>query len=288
MKKVIKSFTLIIAFLFASTMVFAQGDIISAKDFGKAIKDKNTVVVSAQSKKNYGVSHIKGAIHLDHKKLYKDGKPEGLIKTPEELAKVFAAHGISNTSNIIIYDGAKNKYAGRVYWILKYAGAANVKMLEKDMKAWRSARVPLTKAPAKVKAAQFAAAVNNDVIVDMAWVKAHMADASVALVDVRVVDEFTGKSTTPVSPGHIKGAINLNWESLVTAQGVLKDKASIESLFKSAGITADKTIVFYCATSVRAGLPYFVAKTMLAYPNVKVYDGAMNEWETVTSNPIEK
>ena len=288
MKNVIKSFALIIAFMLTATVGMAQGDIITAKDFGKAIKDKNTVIVSAQSKKNYGVSHIKGSIFLDHKLLYKDGKPEGILKTPEEMAKILGETGISNTNTIIIFDGAKDKYAGRVYWILKYLGAENVKILEKDMKAWRSARVPLTKAPTKGKSTTFAVNVNADVIVDMAWMQSHVKDAGVVIVDVRPTDEFIGNSKSHPSPGHIAGAINLDWETLVTAKGVLKDKAIIESLFKSAGITSDKTIVFYCATSVRAGLPFFVAKTILAYPNVKVYDGAMNEWETVAANAIEK
>jgi len=288
MKNLIKSFVLMIAFVLSASASIAQGDIITAKDFGKAIKDKNTVVVSVQSKKNYGVSHIKGAIHLDHTKLYKEGKPEGLLKSPAEMAKIFGDLGISNTNNIIVYDGAKDKYAGRVYWILKYLGAKNVKLLEKDMKAWRSARVPLTKSPAKGKATTFTASIDNSVIVDMAWMKSHFKDANVVIVDVRETDEYVGTSTSHKSPGHIAGAVNLNWETLVNGQGVLKDKASIESLFKSAGITADKTIVFYCATSVRAGLPFFVAKTIMGFPNVKVYDGAMNEWETDASNPIEK
>ena len=43
----------------------------------------------------------------------------------------------------------------------------NVQLLEKDMKAWRTARVPLTKAPAKGKATTFTANVNADIIVDM-------------------------------------------------------------------------------------------------------------------------
>ncbi len=288
MKNVIKSFTLIIAFLLTSSIGMAQGDIITAKDFGKAIKDKNTVIVSAQSKKNYGVSHIKGAILLDHKLLYKDGKPEGILKSLDEIAKTIGETGISNTNTIIVYDGAKNKYAGRVYWILKYLGVENVKILEKDMKAWRAARVPLTKAPSKGTATTFTPKLDESVIVDMAWMKGHSKDASVVIVDVRPVEEFTGKSTSHPSPGHIDGAVNLNWETLVNAQGVLKDKATLESLFKSAGVTADKTIVFYCATSVRAGLPFFVTKSVLSFPNVKVYDGAMNEWETDASNSISK
>lgn len=286
MKSLLKTTALIFAFVLSASLSFAQGDIITAKDFSKAIKDKNTVVISAQSSKNYGVSHIKGAIHVDHKKLYKEGTPEGILLSPEELAKIFGDLGISNTNQIIIFDGAKNKYAGRVYWVLKYLGAENVQILEKDMKAWRAARVPLTKAPAKGTATTFTAKVNKDVIVDMAWVKANMKNC--VLVDVRDAQEFSGTSTKNPSPGHITGAVNLNWETLVTDQGVLKDKATLESLMKSAGITADKTIVFYCATSVRAGLPYLVAKTILAFPNVKVYDGAMNEWKETASNPITK
>jgi len=288
MKNLIRTYSLVIAFIFTASFGFAQGDIIAAKDFSKAIKDKNTVVISAQTGKNYGVSHIKDAIHVDHKSLYKDGKPEGVIKSPEELAKIFGDLGISNTNHIIIYDGAKDKYAGRVYWILKYLGAENVSILEKDMKAWRSARVPLTKAPAKASTTTFTANIQKDVSVDMAWIQAHAKDANIALIDVRDGEEFAGTSTKNPSPGHIAGAKNLNWEILVTDQGVLKDRATLESLMKSAGISADKTIVFYCATSVRAGLPYFVAKTILGYPNVKVYDGAMNEWKETASNPIGK
>lgn len=288
MKNLFKTSGLVLAFLLASAFSFAQGDIITAKDFSQAIKDKNTVIISAQTDKNYGVSHIKDAIHVNHKDLYKDGEPTGLIKSPTDLAKAFGEMGISNTNQIIIYDGSKNKYAARVYWILKYLGAENVKILEKDMKAWRSSRVPLTKAPSKTQATTFTPKVNMDIIVDMAWMKTHLKDAGVVIVDVRDALEFAGTSTKQKSPGHIAGAVNLNWETLVNEQGVLKDKASMESLMKSAGITADKTIVFYCATSVRAGLPFLVAKTILNYPNVKVYDGAMNEWKETATNPIEK
>jgi len=287
MKNTLKSFVLLLAFLLTASLGIAQGDIITAKDFMKVIKDKNTIVLSAQSKKNYSISHIKGAINLDHKVLYQT-KPEGMLKDSEEISKILGEIGISNTNTIVIYDGAKNKYATRVYWILKYLGVENVKLLEKDMKAWRSARIPLTKAPAKKNANTFIAHVNTDVNANMKWMQAHLKDASVVMVDARPADEFIGTSTSHKSPGHITGAVNLNWETLVTTKGVLKDKETLASLFKSAGITSDKTIVFYCATSVRAGLPYFVAKSVLSYPHVKVYDGAMNEWKTIASNPIEK
>ena len=52
------------------------------------------------------------------------------------------------------------------------------------------------------------------------------------------------------------------------------------------GVTADKTIIIYCASSVRAAIEFFALHSILDYPNVKVYDGAYNEWESVESNKV--
>lgn len=60
---------------------------------------------------------------------------------------------------------------------------------------------------------------------------------------------------------------------------------SLSSMFESKGITKDKTVIVYCETSVRAGIIYLALKG-LGYPNVKVYDGAYLEWQSIDSNEI--
>jgi len=285
MKNTKRTYTLIVAFIFLLPSLFAQG-LFDTKEFAKAAKDKNVKVISTQSVKNYKVSHIRNAIHIDIKALCKEGKPEGVLKTNAEIAQYLGDHGISNTNAIIIYDDGNNKSAGRLYWILKYMGVADVKILQKDMKAWRSARIPLTPAPTKASKTTFEANVDASIYVDTKWVKTNLSNADVVFVDARAPKEFTGADGK--SPGHIPGAINLEWKSFSVNGGVLKSNEDINKMLKAAGITSDKTVVLYCGTAVRAGLPFFVMTSLLDYPNVKVYDGAMNVWSLDAANPVEK
>ncbi len=285
MKNTKQIYSLILAFLFLVPSLFAQG-LFDAKGYAKAAKDKNVKVISVQSAKNYRVSHLRNAINIDLKALTKEGKPEGVLKPAADVAQYLGDHGISNTNTIIVYDDGNNKYAGRMYWILKYMGVADVKILQKDMKAWRAARIPLTPAPTKASKANFTANTDASIFVDTKWVKANLKNANVLFVDARAPKEYMG--TDGKSPGHIPGAINLEWKNFGKEGGVLKSNEEIVNMLNAAGITSDKTIVFYCGTAVRAGLPFFVLSSLLDYPNVKVYDEAMNGWSFDSANPIEK
>jgi len=277
MKNLKITFAAILGFILFAPALTAQDIFISPAEFMKVIKDKNTKVISAQKEKNYKISHVKGAVYINQSSLNKPGKPEGILKSPAELAKIFGSKGISEKNLIVIYDDGKNKNSARIYWVLKYLGAPNVRLLHKDMSAWRKSRVPVTKAPTKVTAVTFTPKIDKSVFTDYNWVKSHLNDSKVVLVDARHVTEFNGTSTKPVSKGHIKGAKNIEWKELEKENGALKSDAELLKIFTSKGITKDKTVVLYCATSVRAGIMY-VALKKLGYKNVKVYDGAYNEW----------
>ncbi len=277
MKNLKITFAAILGFILFAPALTAQDIFISPAEFMKVIKDKNTKVISAQKEKNYKISHVKGAVYINQSNLNKPGKPEGILKSPAELAKIFGSKGISEKNLIVIYDDGKNKNSARIYWVLKYLRAPNVRLLHKDMSAWRKSRVPVTKAPTKVTAVTFTPKIDKSVFTDYNWVKSHLNDSKVVLVDARHVTEFNGTSTKPVSKGHIKGAKNIEWKELEKENGALKSDAELLKIFTSKGITKDKTVVLYCATSVRAGIMY-VALKKLGYKNVKVYDGAYNEW----------
>ncbi len=274
--KTIKIFAALVAFVIASVSAVAQGDFISAADYMKIAKDANTVVISTQKKANFDVSHLTGSVHIFHKDLYKAGEPEGLLLGSAELAKKFGAKGVSEKNTIVVYDDGDNKYAGRMYWILKYLGAKNVKILHKDMAAWRTSRVPITKEPTTRKAATFTVAVNAAFIADYNFVKSNLTNANTVIVDARAAGEYKG--TAEESKGHIPGAKNLEWKELTTESGAIKSAEELKKIFAAKGITADKTIILYCETSVRAGIEFAALTSVLGYKNVKVYDGAYNEW----------
>ena len=263
-----------LAVILYSSGLMAQGDIISAADFMKMFKtDKNMIVIDASKADTYKKSHIKNAVNIPHKTLYNETEIEGLIKDPAALAKIFGSKGVSDTKTIVVYDGGTQKYSSRVYWILKYLGAPNVKLLHKDMTTFRGSRVPLTPIPAKVKPATFTPKVNNAIYADMAFVKSGKA----ILIDARTPEEFDG--TSDKSDGHIPGSININYKKVLNAKEAFKNKAEMDAFVAKYKLTADKPIVVYCNTGVIAAVIYAGLTNVMGWDNVKVYDGAYKEWD---------
>lgn len=276
----------IAAFLLMAGTAFA-GKFISAKDFAKEMKtNKSLVIIDANSAGNYAKAHIKGAISIPHKELYQSGEIEGLIKSPDALAKYFGDKGVSNTAPIVVYDDGSNKYSSRVYWVLKYLGAENVRILHKDMNQFKAARIMLSRTPTKAAKATFTANVNPKILAKIENVKAPKGNT--VIVDARSEAEYKGQDEKKESKGHIKGAINLEYKDVLKDNGDFKSKEEIQKVATAKGITADKEIILYCKTSVRAGVLYVAFAEILGYPNVKVYDGAYAEYSANTANPIEK
>ena len=281
-----KLFLTAIAFIALGIVAQAQ-DLITVADLSSKIKDANYVVVSAEVETEYAKVHINDAVNVSYKSLEKTGGVEGLLQSPAELAKIFGAKGLSEKKTIVVYDEGAGKYASRLYWTLKYMGAPNVKILDGGMVAWKAGRKPVTKNPSTVKPATFTPALNKAIYADMKEVQAAAGNAKVILVDLREVAEFTGKDPKN-NKGRIPGSVNVDHTTLNAANSLYKSKAELEKLFTAAGATKDKTIILVCPTGVRAGKGYFALKSILGYPNVKVYEGGVNEWAATASNKLDK
>lgn len=280
--------TLIVVFLFIATSI-AQKDLISASQFVDLKKsDKNLVIIDASKSKLYTKSHIDGAISIPYAKLnQKEGAVNGLLKGTEELASYFGEKGVSNENAIVVYDEGSQKYSTRVYWILKYLGAPNVKLMHKENTAWRNARIKLTSTVPSVKATTFTATVNGDIAADLAYIKANLEN--IVLIDARSEKEFLGTEDTEkkYSKGHLPGAVSLNFKEVEKEDKSFKTAAEFEQIMADKGFTADKTYVMYCKTGVKASVTYTFFKEVLGFENVKLYDGAYLEWEA-QGESIEK
>lgn len=280
-----KLFFACIAFIAFGFTAIAQ-DLISVADLNAKLKDPNVVVVSAELETEYAKVHINNAVNVSYKSLEKKGGVEGLLNTPDELSKIFGSNGISEKKTIVVYDEGAGKYASRVYWTLKYLGAPNVKILDGGMVAWKAGRKPVTKNPSNVKAETFTPSVNKAIYADMKEVQAASGNAKVILVDLRENAEFSGKDPKN-NKGRIPGSINVDHTTLMAANSTYKSKAELEKIFTAAGATKDKTIILVCPTGVRAGKGFFALKSILGYPNVKIYEGGVNEW-AASSNKLDK
>ncbi|MDA3943541.1 MAG: sulfurtransferase [Bacteroidetes bacterium] len=281
MKRLSLIFTLFVAFMLSSS---AQ-QLMSAADLAKNLKNSDYIVVSAELEPNYSKVHITNAVNVPYKAFFKEGDIEGILVADDEIKKIFGDNGVSESKTIVVYDEGSMKYGSRVAWILKYMGAPNVYVLDGGMNAWKAGRKPVTKNPTMVKKTTFNGTPNKAMISGMDDVKAALADAGFVVVDARETVEYKGLENK--STGHIKGAVNVDHNTIQDDKSLMKAAADLEKLFKAAGVTKDKKVILYCSTGVRTAKEYIALTEILGYPNVKVYDGGFNEW-TAKGGAIDK
>ena len=273
--------TVLLTFIFSAAA--AQADIISAQELKTLMNgNEDLVIIDANNYDHYRAVHVEGAVNIFHTSLYQKGDIAGLVKSPEELADIFGKHGISESSNIVIYDDRGQLYASRIYWILKYLGAEKVSVLHKDTDAWCKAGLPLVTAITRVNSVTFTPDPNRDLYASTEYVRDHKDDPNVVLVDVRTPAEYVGTASN--SEGHIEGAININFTDMLTEKGDFKDASELAAIAEANGISPDKEVIFYCRTSVRGSVSFAAFESILEYENVKLYDGAYVEW--TVSNPV--
>jgi len=269
---------LILSLIFLGT-AFAQGDIITAKQFKELQKNTdNLTIIDASKSKLYKKSHIDGAINIPYKKLnQKEGAVKGLLKSETDLAAFLGAKGVSEQDLIVVYDEGSQKYSSRVYWVLKKMGAPNVKLLHKENTAWRKNRIKLTSTVPSIDAKTFTPNVNTALCIGVEAID----PAGMALLDARSDNEFNGilEGKKAYSKGHLPNAIHLEFKEVLNENKSFKSAEAMKTMLEAKGLTADKTFVVYCKTGIKAAVLYVALTQVLEYPNVKLYDGAYLEWE---------
>lgn len=276
-------------FAFALILVigqsYAQGPLISAKDFAAELKaNKNMVVVDVNTPDVYAKQHIQGAINIPLKELYKPGAVEGQVKPAEELAAYLGKKGVSNTHKIVLVDEGSNKYNSRVWWILKSLGAADVSILHFNMEQFAAARIPLTATPASGKATTFAVAESTFKACSADDVKSRTEGA--VLLDAREKDEFAGADAAKKSKGHIPGAVWMNFKEVLTPTGAYKSKDEIVAAAAKFGATPEKTVIVYCNSGVKASVLYVAMKEIAGFQNVLYYAGSYADWASNPDNQL--
>lgn len=280
-----KIFSLIVA-VFVTFQLSAA--LITVKEFSELLKtDKDLVVIDCDRASNYATSHIKGAINIFPQELF-NGKPDGIFKSTDEMAKFFGSKGISESSRIVLYDDGSNKYTSTIYFLLTYIGAKDVRIMTKVMAEFEKYRLPLTSAVTKINPVTFTPMVKTGYLISIADFKAKQVAGSLLVIDTRKVEEYKGEDADKKSKGHLPGAISLNYKEFLNSDGSYKSKADLEALVAKSSISADKNLVLYCNSGVLASVGYYALHEILGYQNVMVLEGGYNHWVLDASNTLEK
>jgi thiosulfate/3-mercaptopyruvate sulfurtransferase len=219
------------------------------------------------------------------------------LAEPRAFEELLGRAGISPETTIVLYGDNNNWFAAWAFWQLKYYGHNRVLIMNGGRKKWLEEKRPLTNdkpsnPPATYKAKQPNAAIRakRD---DIFAVLDKRSPAQ--MVDVRSVDEFTGKIIAPPGMtetaqrgGHIPGAQNIPWVQAVNEDGTFKSAEALKQLYGAKGISGNQEVIAYCRIGERSSHTWFVLKYLLGFDKVRNYDGSWTEWGNLVGAPIEK
>lgn len=246
----------------------------------------------------YEKGHISGATLIWWKRDINDPVTRDIIDK-KAFEALMSKNGISQDSEVILYGDFNNWFAAFVFWIFKYYGHKNVKIMNGGRKKWElEERSYATDAEPVMESTDYTAQPPDE------GLRAYLADARRALdkddtvmVDVRSPAEFSGQITAPPEyptenaqrGGHIPGANSIPWLTAVNdADGTFKSADELRANYEPKGVTSDKDVICYCRIGERSSHSWFVLKYLLGYPRVRNYDGSWTEWGNMIGNPVEK
>lgn len=254
------------------------------------LNDSNLVLIQiCQLRSEYAKGHVPGARFLWFGHLSPNNPDESIgLPSIEQAKNILEELGISNNSRIVLYGGSKSTaLVTRAFLMLDYLGiASNASILDGGLDAWKTDGKPLSKElPAAARRGRLALKLTQS-IVDAGWVKAHLKDTAVCIVDSRGKAAFDGTPGSPERTGHIAGAKNIASGGMLDSLNRFKSVNEIQKSLVGAGIQPNTKVVSYCNVGLSASLFYVAAK--LAGYDAAVYDGSWEDWaERGNDYPVE-
>jgi len=258
---------------------------------------RKIVEVDYDPENGYKKGHIKGASLIWWKRDINDPIARDIINK-EQFQELMAKNGIKSDTEVIMYGDFNNWFAAFSFWVFKYYGHENIKIMNGGRKKWELENREYTTEEPQIDKTSYTAKEPDEQLREyLDGVKKALDDNNIVMVDVRSPKEFTGEITAPPEypmehaqrGGHIPGANNIPWSTAVNdADGTFKSAEELKQIYESKGITSDKNVICYCRIGERSSHSWFVLKYLLGYPNVSNYDGSWTEWGNMIKNPIEK
>lgn len=233
---------------------------------------------------DYEAGHIPGAVFVDLDAELAGPPGDGgrhPLPDPEAFGAVMRRAGVSAGTPVVAYDGDKGWGAARLWWLLRWAGHAQVRVLDGGLAAWEGPLETEVPAPAE---GDFAPRPGALPLLDADEAAALARDG--LLLDARAGERYRGE-TEPIDrvAGHIPGAVSAPTGDNLDASGRFLAAADLAARFAALGAgEKDRTVGVYCGSGVSAA-QQAVALELAGYVPA-LYAGSWSEWSRDPARPV--
>ncbi|MDX2193256.1 MAG: 3-mercaptopyruvate sulfurtransferase [Gemmatimonadales bacterium] len=239
----------------------------------------------------FRAGHVPGARFVDLEAVSDAASPlPHMLPPPDVLGRVLGAAGVTPQAHVVVYDGSGAFLsAGRLWWMLRIAGLPRVSVLDGGLVAWRAAGLPLEPGEPPPASGSCPVALDRALVRDLAAMRANVATRAEQVVDARPSDRFAGAVPEPrpgLRAGHIPGAANVPFVSLVGPDARLLPPDQLAARFTAAGVDLARPITCSCGSGVSAGALALALATLGRW-DVAIYDGSWAEWGGTPDVPVD-
>ena len=250
----------------------------------------NNFMIPEEGRKKYEKEHIPGAFHID---LRNDmvgtiGEHGGRDPLPDDIGTFVAKleeFGISNDTSVIVYDEDLVP-SSRFWWMCKYIGVKDVKVLNGGIQAWKDAGYELTDEIGKrpEKKGNIELRLDSSMLADIEDIKRAVNYRGVAIVDSRTSERYLGiNEPIDKKAGHIPSALNYYFGEVLDAVKGYKDVEFLEKHF--ADLKQYDEVIVHCGSGV-SGSVNIIAMDEVGIRS-KFYIGSWSDYITYPDSIIE-
>jgi thiosulfate/3-mercaptopyruvate sulfurtransferase len=236
---------------------------------------------------DYLAGHIPGAVYVDlDTELAEHGAPtDGRHPLPsvDNLQAAARRWGIDDGDTVVVYDDLKNLSSARAWWLLRYAGLADVRVLDGSLRAWTGSGRQLETGDITPAGGTVTLEYGHLAVLDID--EAAALPGTGILLDARAGERYRG-DVEPVDPraGHIPGAISAPTTENVAEDGTFLEAEALRARFAALGVTDDTTVGVYCGSGVTAAHDA-LALTLAGFAP-ELYPGSWSQWSNTPGRPV--
>ncbi|MGV9426229.1 sulfurtransferase [Streptomyces sp. NPDC003656] len=231
----------------------------------------------------YAAGHLPGAVFVDlDRELASTPGENGRHPLPD--LEVFGAAmrraGVSADRPVVVYDGGQGWAAARAWWLLRWTGHPDVRVLDGGLTAWDG---PLSTDQPDPAEGDFEPSPAATGVLD-ADAAAELAGTGV-LLDARAGERYRGE-VEPIDRvgGHIPGALSAPTTENVGPDGRFLPAADLRDRFKALGVSDEARVGVYCGSGV-SGAHEVLALAVAGIP-AELYVGSWSEWSADPTRPV--
>jgi thiosulfate/3-mercaptopyruvate sulfurtransferase len=269
---------------------------VSTQWLAEHLRDEDLQILDVQPDvHDYFMEHIPGARYMNQGLLRVPLQGMPAMYAPAEAIQANVRRvGLDLDVPVVVYTGVgpfKGWGDGLEQTMMAYSlarfGHRNLYVLDGGVEKWKAEGRPLDQKFPDVDESDWSVDVQRDYFVDYDQLVAMKDREDVILLDARPPEFYQGQGPW-IKPGHIPGAVNLPWKTLMDPDNtrLLKPDSEIEQILDKHGVNPDKTVICSCGTGREATNEFLLFKFYLGYPDVKLYEGSFTEWSSYPDNPI--